>query len=104
MNRPLLSDPTPTTGPWKYAGWDAVGCDVYRSGDSPAECDKVATVAREADANLICLAVNAHADLLAACRLMLDRIDGSYSQVMYAAIVMRAAVAKATGVAETPDE
>ena len=71
MSFPLLSDPTPTPGPWKYAGWDAVGCDVYRNGDAPAECDKVAAVAREADADLICRAVNCHAGLLAACELAL---------------------------------
>ena len=48
-------------------------------------------------------AANAHADLLAACRLMLDGIDGSHAQVVYAAGVMRAAVAKATINEESPD-
>ena len=53
-------------------------------------------------------AANAHADLLAACRLMLGGIDADPHDSIHTSMpggihAMRAAVAKATGVAETPD-
>ena len=87
-----MSNDMTSPAPWRYTGDDSALCLV-----EDVAGNRLASVWTVADARLICLAVNAHADLLAACVLMLDRIDGSHPKVMYAVEVMRAAVA------ETPD-
>ena len=68
----MTSEPNYTPGPWKYAGWDSVKCDVYQDSTAPHGRDKIAEVIREADAALIAAAP----DLLEACSAWMDWMDG----------------------------
>lgn len=92
-----------TPGPWAYDG--RVTRTIYAARDgfteAPTICDVLDTTeglegsCRQADANGRLIA--AAPDLLAACEAMIEAVDGSHAQVMFAIGVMKRAVAKAKG-------
>lgn len=94
-----------TPGPWHIGGDPSQRWVEGPDANENVICDivprcAVMTPEDEANAEFICRAVNCHADLLAACRLALERIESDIETDKRKTVdgnALRAAIAKAQG-------